>query len=194
MWSVIHKAVAVKSWRAKLFPGIDVACICCDRGLEENILHRFVECPPSQLAWRFALTILYRSQDIPPEEGCWHDLTWQQCLLGSSLPRKLRAGTTIWSLLRGSVVWLCWLGRNAWVFNGDNWPQAKLEHLIWEAALDYARTAWLKTSCLCTKLPAKAPKFLRKFDNSWLRTPFFGSRQGYQVTWRVEKPASGVFV
>jgi len=77
LWSVIHKAIAVNSWRAQLFPGINISCSCCDQGLEETIMHQFVECDPSKLAWDFALTVLYRALAIPQTKGRWPTLTWQ---------------------------------------------------------------------------------------------------------------------
>jgi hypothetical protein len=42
--------------------------------------------------------------------------TWQQCLLGSKLPCKLEKVAPIWSFIRGSVIWLCWIDRNAICF------------------------------------------------------------------------------
>jgi hypothetical protein len=71
-------------------PGIPMPCIRCSGGLEETVLHRFYHCERTQLVWHFALTVLYTYLEIPPMHGRWPTLTWQQCLLGSTLPRQLK--------------------------------------------------------------------------------------------------------
>ena len=67
----------------------------------------FHHCTKTGHAWNFAKTLLYRFVNLPPNQlGHWPDLTWQQCLLGSPLPKRLKDGRKLWSLLRGSVLWL----------------------------------------------------------------------------------------
>jgi hypothetical protein len=153
LWSVFHKAVAVNYWRAQVIPRNpqiprpDSRCICCLGGVTETILHRFHHCVKTQAAWTFGLTTLYLSQQIPMVLGQWDSLTWHQCVLGSKLPHKLKRGTTLWSLLRGSIIWTTWIDRNAWSFQHDNWSVVKLHSMLWEAFLMLGRSA--KTFRLC---------------------------------------------
>jgi hypothetical protein len=89
--------------------------------------------------------MMYKLLHIPKVNNKWPGLTWQQYLLGSKLPRKLEKVAPIWSLIRSSVIWLCWIDRNAICFVNDNWSQVKMEHLVWDAFLDRTRTAWYRT-------------------------------------------------
>jgi hypothetical protein len=77
LWSVLHCAVAVNSWRAQMAPGIPISCICCPAELEETVIHRFYKCERTRRAWHFALTVLYTYLEIPPRNGGWPTLTWQ---------------------------------------------------------------------------------------------------------------------
>jgi hypothetical protein len=44
----------------------------------------------------------------------------------------------MWSLLRGSVLWLTWLERNVICFQAENWQLVKIEIALWDAMLDHA--------------------------------------------------------
>jgi hypothetical protein len=113
LWSVYHKAVAVNHWRAQIGPHINSMCVCCPNNVPETVLHRFIFCTRTRLAWEYGLTILYKTQGILPVSGHWPMFTWQQCLLASKLPHRLKHGRTIWSLLHGAILWISWLDRNA---------------------------------------------------------------------------------
>ena len=50
------------------------------------------------------LTILYRSLDVQPVNGTWPAFLWQQCLVGSRIPRRLAKTKHLWSLLQGLAI------------------------------------------------------------------------------------------
>jgi hypothetical protein len=77
MWNMVHCAIAVNKWRAKISINIPILCICCNSQAEETVLHRMIMCPRAQYVWKYALTILYSSQAIPPVNGRWAFFTWQ---------------------------------------------------------------------------------------------------------------------
>lgn len=106
IWSLYHQAIAVNKWRAQISPTISDVCTSCDQGTCESILHRFFDCSKTQAAWSYGQAVLYQILDIPPTNAAWPSFTWQQCLLKSKLPRQLKQGTYIWSLLRGSIIWI----------------------------------------------------------------------------------------
>jgi len=94
-----------KGWRKIANPNISTVCLSCQDGVDETVLHRFHQCFKTRHTWHFAFSVLYLALKISSDSGTWPDLTWQQCILGSKLPRRLRKGTTMWSLFRGSVIW-----------------------------------------------------------------------------------------
>jgi len=157
------------------------------------MLHRFHLCPKTKHAWDFALTILYSALKVPQNNGTWLGLTWQQCVMGSKLPRRLKKGSCMWSLFRGSVLWISWLDRNALCFNDISWPPQQLEYMLWEAFTDHARAAWLKTTNLCALYPEKEGNFLKRFDHVWLQTDFFGTRSQHLMRWNFSQPQLGSF-
>ena len=142
IWSIYHGAVATNVWWACISNAIDPSCTCCNAGLPKTLLHQFHQCNITIHAWRYAMTLLFSYANIQPHrEGCWPGLTWQQCLIGSPLPNRLQVGKNMWSLLRGSVLWITWLDRNAFYFNANSWPTQELEQVIWEALKDHAHVA-----------------------------------------------------
>jgi hypothetical protein len=193
LWSVLHCAVAVNTWRAQMAPGIPISCLRCPDGLEETIIHRFHHCTRTRLAWQYGLTVLYTYLEIPTLNGTWPALTWQQCLLGSPLPRHLQPGRQLWSLFRGSIIWLSWLDRNAICFHNDDWPQHVLETKLWVHFTDHGRTAWLRSRRMQKLQPTRAVKHLRQFDRFWMRTPLFGTRTHLSVQWKSNRPPRGLF-
>jgi hypothetical protein len=175
-------------------PHINSMCVCCPNNAPETILHRFIHCNRTRLAWEYGLTILNMTQGILPVYGTWPMLTWQQCLLASKLPHQLKHGWVIWSLLRGAILWIAWLDRNAKSFSNDDWSVQKTQVLIWEATLELGRTAWLRVTTLCQLHPLRSPKYIRDFDIAWLRTKFLGHRVNMHVYWYVARPLPGSFV
>uniref|UniRef100_A0A7I3ZDU9 Reverse transcriptase zinc-binding domain-containing protein n=2 Tax=Physcomitrium patens TaxID=3218 RepID=A0A7I3ZDU9_PHYPA len=85
--------------------------------------------------------------------GPWYMLTWQQCLMGSKLPNKRKSGVTLWTLVRGSVIWICWITRNAKVFSNEDLPKEKIKLMVWEVILDHGRTDWLRITKLIVLYP-----------------------------------------
>lgn len=142
LWWMYHCAIAVNSWRAQISEHVSPLCPWCQTGLNESVLLRFHSCPRTQAAWEFALSVVYTILNSPKVNQAWPGLTWQQCLLGSKLLRKMSSMATIGSLLWGSVFRYYWLDRNAIYFSKENWKPAKMEHLIWEVLIDHAWTAW----------------------------------------------------
>jgi hypothetical protein len=107
-------------WQARISAAIDASCVCCAETPPEMLLHRFHHCHRTAHAWQFAKTLLFRYANIPTNRnGLWPDLTWQQCLIGSPLHRKLKSETKLWLLLRGSVLRYTWIVKNAMCFNAD---------------------------------------------------------------------------
>jgi hypothetical protein len=105
LWSIYHGAVATNVWRACINDNIVSSCNCCTEAPPETLLHRFHHCSKATHAWNYAKTVLYKYVNLPPSSlGTRLDLTWQQCLLGSSLLRRLKPGAKPWSLLQGSIM------------------------------------------------------------------------------------------
>jgi len=69
----------------------------------------------------------------------------------------------------------------------------RLEQVLWDAFVDHARVAWLKATNLCALYPDKAGVFLKRYDNIWLQTDFFGTRSHLQMNWNLVLPKMGVF-
>jgi hypothetical protein len=191
LWSVFHCVVAVNAWRIVMALVIPIACLCCQAGLEETILHMFFHCARTRLAWQFALTVLYSYLTIPQPTKGWPQLTWQQCLLGSKLPRQLLRRRQLWSLFRGSVIWVSWVDRNALCFRNEVWPQYQVNRLLWKHFLDHGRMAWQHTCCTQKNHPLHAARLLRQFDRQWMYNRFFGTRDGLRMHWKVAWPQTG---
>jgi hypothetical protein len=103
-WSMHHCAIAVNCSRAQISDQISPLYPNCHVALQESILHRFHSCAKTQAAWEFALSMIYTILNIPKVNNTWPGLTWQQCLLGSKLLRRLEKATTIWSFLCRLVI------------------------------------------------------------------------------------------
>lgn len=193
MWSVYHHAIAVNEWCHQMCPQTDRNCPSCLARVPKTIMHRFVECKKASHAWNFAQTVFNVVMEVPLRDGKWDPLTWQQCLLGSPLPRKLRKGRSIWRVLRCSVIWIMWLDRNADCFSEVKWTSHLRELKIWEAMVEVVRTAWDRTVSLMTQYPAHQGKFLDRFDNCWLPTVALAERRGTLLCWHAKRPALGAF-
>jgi hypothetical protein len=103
--------------------------------------------------------------------------------MGSKMPRKMASVVTVWSLLRGLVIWYCWLDRNAICFSEEDWQPAKMKHLIWDAFIDHARTAWYRTKWMIEKTHGKRASLLASFDKVWLQSQYIGRRQDLEIFW-----------
>jgi hypothetical protein len=115
----------------------------------------------------------------------------QQCIFGSKLPNRLKEAKHLWSLIRGSILWVVWIDKNAICFSQEVWPQIRVEKTIWEAILDHGRTAWYRTKCLIKQYPNDTGKFLDRFDQEWCRSFTFAQRRDMTVTWNCRKPRMG---
>jgi hypothetical protein len=114
------------------------------------------------------MTIMYKFLCVPTtSDGSWPDFTWQQCILGSPLPRQLKAGFSLWSLLRGIVLWISWITKNALCFQAEHWTSTKVEILIWDTTLDYVRMAWKHATFGIHRQLAWTARILQHFDDAW---------------------------
>jgi hypothetical protein len=193
MWSIIHHAVAVNAWRARIFPGIPNRYICCTLNVPETILHRFYACPKVRVAWDYAMTLLHCHLKIPQVNHSWPGFTWQQCILGSTLPRCLAQGQHLWSLTRGTVLWAAWKDRNSLTFENKPWTIPLIEQTIWDRIQEHGRTEWQRTLELIDLFPARTHRWLSRFDNCWCLSDTFVTRQDRQVLWSHARPHRGVF-
>jgi hypothetical protein len=99
----------------------------------------------------------------------------------------------VWSLLRGSVLWLTWLARNVVCFQAETWQLAKLEVTVWEALFDHAKVAWTHY-LMCMKLhPASTVKFIQRFDDNWCSSKLVYTRIDLTVHWNYQRPRIGSF-
>lgn len=161
--------------------------------MPETVKHRFVDCEKAQHAWCFAQTVFNLVMDVQRRDGMWDPLTWQQCLLGSSLPRKLMKGNKVWTVLRGAVIWIMWIDRNADCFADEKWTPQLRELRIWEALIDIVRTAWERTKYLVDKYPDHSTTFLARFDKHWLPRSTVAERKELKIIWKMKQPALGTF-
>jgi hypothetical protein len=143
IWSLYHGAIAVNMWRHRINPYIPITCSCCPLGIPETLLQCFFECPCIQYAWTYTLTILYKSQSLPPDgHGCWPVFTFQQCVFGSRILTGLNQAQRLWSFLYDTTLWQCWIARNAQCFSREPWSPTTLEIPIWTGILDIAKPDW----------------------------------------------------
>ncbi len=190
MWSVWHNAVAVNAWRRRIFNGVSDLCPCCELSAEETPMHHFHSCPRTPQLWDYAQSIIHRLVGEPL--GPHPRFTWRQCLFGSPLPRRYRSALHVWHLLRGAVLWIAWISRNAKVFRNETWPVSKLHFDLWESLIDTGKAAWMKVHAVrkcelgigCSK----------RFDKNWCFSAHLAKREGGQVEWNYSLPPLGIFV
>jgi hypothetical protein len=124
--------------------------------------------------WCYAQTILFTAQGTNPENGYWPSFTFQQCVFGSRLQRRVKQGQGLWSLIKGAAIWLISTSRNAVWFSVEHWPVDKIMTMMWSAILDQGRTAWLRTKMFLQQQPCNQQKFLDRFDKDWYVTAALG--------------------
>jgi len=44
--------------------------------------------------------------------------------------------------MRGAIIWVIWIRRNACIFNNAPWSPEQLDRALWDAVLDLGRTSW----------------------------------------------------
>jgi hypothetical protein len=193
IWSVVHCAIAVNSWKAQINNRIPSLCICYPNQASETVLHRMFMCPRAQYIWKYAFIIMYRSQDIPQVQGRWVALTWQQCIMGSRLPQKFRFARILWLLLRGSAIWIIWIDRNSICFQQDFQSTQKLEIMLWDSVIDHGRTTWLRMKTLIKQYPADEDKFIGRLSEVWCQSELFGRMVADRMVWHHHRPRMGAF-
>jgi hypothetical protein len=90
LWSVYHRAIAVNQWKSQMFRRIFPLYVCCPQQSNELVKHCMYECPRAATVWCYAQTILFTVQGTNPENGSWPSFTFQQCVFGSRLPRRIK--------------------------------------------------------------------------------------------------------
>ena len=188
MWSIWHNAVAVQSWRARVTPGIDVTCPCCNHGVEESPAHRFYFYPQAQEIWAYAQSILIHLLNDVSKSASHTRFDFQQCVFGTQIPNHYHAVCTIWSSLRGSVLWIMWISRNSKVFSQFNWALEFSYQTIWDSLLDSGRAAQLRTQMGARLNPDRTDVIWKKFDNAWLTSPTLASRVDNRIIWIKQGP------
>lgn len=188
MWSIWHNAVAVHTWRARITPGIDTSCSCCNLGVEESPAHRFYFCPQAQDIWTYAQSILLHLLNDAPRSTPHNRFDFQQCVFGTQLPSRYHAVRTIWSSLRGSVLWIMWISRNSKVFSQSNWALDFAHQTVWSSLLDSGRAAQLRTQIGARLNPDRAALIWQKFDNAWLLSPTLAYRIDNRIIWTKQGP------
>ncbi|KAG0601729.1 hypothetical protein M758_11G135700 [Ceratodon purpureus] len=193
MWSFLHKAIAVNQWRNVAQAATSDRCPSCTMDVPESLHHAFFECSAAQEAWVYASTIFFQHSGVSRPSMPWEPLTWDQCLMGTDLPARLRPRQTTWSLLRGSVLWLVWLRRNSGVFQNQLWPVEQLERTIREATIDLAKMSWDKYVALLQHHPQRAQVSRRTFVATWGTTPLLCNIRDNTIQWNHIRPQRGVF-
>ncbi|KAG0575769.1 hypothetical protein KC19_5G029800 [Ceratodon purpureus] len=183
LWSLYHRAIAVNHWRQRAFPLLSEACTCCSTGESETLIHCFFSCSAATRAWQIAWRALSSAVGIPPGRQHRPGPTWDQCLLGTPLPGPFQQVENTWSLIRGAILWVIWIRRNACVFQNDPWPDAKLDRTVWDAVLDLGRSAWARIRWLERVQPLAAPKATREFLALWVHRNVFCEVLQDQVRW-----------
>jgi hypothetical protein len=191
LWSVWHQAIATNTWRNKFNPAANPECPLCGSQFPETYIHRFYQCQFSKKLWTFAFTIMHwlikGTQNLSPAAT----FTLEQCLFGRRV-RLRRMGTLkIWALLRGVVIWGCWILRNDAVFERVFWTDTKIRNYVWDSLLEYGRVDWIRTKRKISKAktPEKSQRALGAFDAVWTTNDLLCVRSGFSVTWKPIPPS-----
>ena len=81
------------------------------------------------------------------------------------------------------MLWTLWIQRNEAIFENKRRRDEKVGATIWQGITDYGRAEWSKVKEKLRKNATAGMKFLRQFDNTWMKSRFFGVRQGLEVKW-----------
>lgn len=192
LWSVMHKAVAVNLWRHCGRHQTSEECPCCDDGDPESIHHCFYSCSGATQAWDFATSVLYHAAGYQRQPQPWPRFSWTQYLLGAALPPQFEQNQPMWSLLRGSTLWIIWIRRNAHVFTTTRWTQDALELALWDAFLDLARSSWQKVQEPRARPPTRLRQAIREFDRVWQTNGVFFTRLEDKIRWNYIRPRRGL--
>lgn len=193
LWSLYHRAIAVNQWRRVASTTTSDLCTCCNRAVPESLIHAFYECEAASAAWEYATTVLYLMLEVQFDTIQRPRLTWQQCVLGYDLPAHLQSGRTVWSLIRGSVLWVIWIRRNASVFKDVQWPKEQLQCALWDSFLNLGRLAWLRVRMLERLQPVAGATASQIFENRWASSPTVCSMIQGKPRWNHVRPPCGVF-
>jgi len=109
MRSIWHNVVAVYSWQARINPGIDVNCNCCNDNTEEIPIHHFYLYPQAQEICEYIQSILHHIQEEQPILGLHAHFTSTQCIFRALLP---------W---RFSYLKIIWISYNSKDFSNSAW-------------------------------------------------------------------------
>ncbi|KAG0625649.1 hypothetical protein M758_2G071300 [Ceratodon purpureus] len=193
LWSLVHRAVAVNMWRHQSNQHASEQCLCCDDGEVETFRHCFFSCPGARHAWDYSTSVLYRVARLAHWPQPWPRLTWAQCLLGTALPSYLQPFQHLWSLLRGSTLWVIWIHRNAQVFSATRWTVPAIEIALWETFLDLARTAWYKMEYMQEHNATGLGNAIEEFQATWLTSTVFCTGEDERIRWNFRRPPGGTF-
>lgn len=122
LWSVFYKAVAVNQWRHRAISAIPEVCTCCNAGIPESVVHCFYDCVMARPAWKFAASILQRLENANDPPYPRPLPSWEQCIIGTSLPPAEHKYQATWSVMLSTVIWQIWLQWNQVVFHNSHWP------------------------------------------------------------------------
>lgn len=178
----------MNSWRARISPDIDIKCLCCPVGDAETPIHRFFQSPRTQFTWDYTQSIMHHLLGSPLILGPHSRLDAVHYIFGSPLPRRFSPLRTIWSILCGATLWLCWIAHNQTVFTYDRWPNHLLHSSLWNALLDAGHVALMKTLRAARLHPQNSPRLWKFFDRIWLYSPILAIRVRNFVIWSQKGP------
>jgi len=111
-------------------------------------------------------------------------------LLRAKFPRRLRRGSSMSSIFRGSVIWITWLDRNAMCFNQAPWTDRKLEETLWSF---HKSTPDWRPQTLRALPETRRKCFWGGSITCGYTQRFFGSRNHLEISWNLTIPKIGVF-
>ncbi|KAG0566579.1 hypothetical protein KC19_7G074200 [Ceratodon purpureus] len=136
---------------------------------------------------------IFLTAQVPARTQPWPMLTWEQCLLGTNLPPPLQDLSETWSLIRGAVIWIIWICRNACVFHDHRWTDAHMHQTLWDAILDLGRANWAQVTWTFRTHPTGIPRARDKFRAIWEPGGVFCAEAGDSIQWNYRHPAIGLF-
>jgi len=191
LWLVWHRAVAVNAWRASVNPAIPTGYPVCPRHTHESILHRFWECPNARHAWQWGIHIANTLTTSRDAQGPWRPLTWKQGIFSDRIPRKFNGISSLWAVLRTTILWTLWIEWNDASFNDILWRPGKQLQKIWLSLVDYGCLEWVKCCSLIRNQPDKAHDIRNRFSNRWCRNGVLATMVNGIPRWRLTGPRAG---